>query len=95
MSERLIVDSRVSATITIRLTEDELRALHAITAYGADQFLGVFYERMGRSCLQPHETGLRTLFAALSSEAPQVTRRIDDARAAFKPPVLAAAKGGA
>lgn len=86
MTTRLIVDSRVSASITIRLTEDELRALHAITAYGTDQFLSVFYEKMGRACLEPHEAGLRTLFAALASESPLVERRIDAAREAFKPP---------
>ena len=94
MSERLIVDSRVSATITIRLTEDELRALHAIAAYGTDAFLSMFYVKMGRAYLEPHETGLRTLFAALSSETPQVTRCIDEARAAFKTPAKAAREGG-
>ncbi|GAG09337.1 unnamed protein product, partial [marine sediment metagenome] len=42
---------------TLRLTEEEMRALDALTGYGFRPFLKVFYEKMGRHYLEPYEKG--------------------------------------
>ena len=81
--ERLVVHSCVRAYVTVQLTEDELRALEAIAGYGADPFLEMFYQKLGRSYIQKHENGLRTLFKMVTREAPTVIKRADAARAAF------------
>lgn len=56
----------VSVDLTLRLTLEEARALHALTVYGADGFLDVFYKHLGTSYLKPHEKGLRSAFATFA-----------------------------
>lgn len=51
--------------ISIRLTEVEAAALDALAGYGIEPFLEAFYEKMGRSYLEPHEAGLRSLFTSV------------------------------
>lgn len=60
---------KVTMTVSIALTEEEACALDALAGYGVDEFLRIFYEKMGRAYLQPHEAGLRSLFGQ------QYTRR--------------------
>jgi len=57
--------AQLQATITLGLSEAEAAALDALSAYGIDPFLQVFYDHLGRSCLQPHEAGLRSLFNSM------------------------------
>ena len=76
MSGKVRVD--ISATLT--LSEREMRALNALTAYGTDQFLEFFYRNMGKSSLEPHEAGLRSLFQLARNEIPQTIKRGQDAR---------------
>lgn len=49
------------------LNEHEAKALDALAGYGIDSFLKVFYDRMGRHYLQPHEIGLISLFNKIKS----------------------------
>lgn len=83
MSERVIQHPVVNMSATIRLTEVELAALLALAGYGSDGFLTVFYERLGRSYLEPHEAGVRSLFKTASDEIPLLLQRAKAAREAF------------
>ncbi len=70
---------------TLELTEPELRALDALVGYGDDDFLKVFYERLGEAYMKQHEAGLRLLFNTARQQLPALLARADDARAAFNP----------
>lgn len=76
----------IAAEITIRLTEDEAAALHALTEYGVDPFLRVFYNSLGTYCLQLHEAGLRSLFQTISGSSgiSRFLQMAKDARAVFQ-----------
>lgn len=77
--------TRIELRLTLTLDEAEARALHALTDYGADEFLKVFYQHLGRSGLQPAEGGLRSLFAGVRAQLPAVLERLDGAREVFTP----------
>lgn len=76
------------ATLDVRaqmdFSERELRALEALAGYGADSFLDVFYEKLGKAYMQPHEAGLRELFESIRSHVPLILDRADAARATFE-----------
>lgn len=59
---KIIGEPRVEMKITMTLSEAEAGALDALTGYGIDSFLKVFYEHMGKAYLQKYEAGLRSLF---------------------------------
>lgn len=80
---RLTQVPTVEVSATIKLTEPELRALDALIGYGADTFLAVFYTHMGKAYLQPHEKGLRSLFAAIQADLCPILNRADAAKKAF------------
>lgn len=73
----------VEVSATIKFNEAELRALQALTEYGTETFLKVFYEKLGKAYLQPHEAGLRSLFDSIKSEVPRILKRSDSERIAF------------
>ena len=79
----IIQRPKVEVSATMSFSEPELRALDALVGYGVDPFLKVFYEKMGKSYMQPHEQGLRTLFESIRESVPSILRRADDARAVF------------
>lgn len=73
-------------TIHAELSEGQARALEAISSYDADDFLKVFYERMGKAYLEPNEAGLRSLFHDVRNGPEGITaqlHKIDNARRAF------------
>jgi hypothetical protein len=74
----------VELKASFTMTEPELRAFDALVGYGADGFIKVFYEHMGRAYLEKHEGGLRTLFESMREQLPAFLRRADIARDAFK-----------
>jgi hypothetical protein len=75
--------ARIEVSATLTFSEPELRALDALAAYGDRAFLKVFYEHLGKSALQPHEAGLRSLFASIKEQMGSVLNRGDDARRVF------------
>ena len=91
----IIQRPHVEVSATMKFSEIELRALDALVGYGVKPFLEVFYAKMGKHYMQPHEEGLRTLFSSISSVVPGILARTDDARrvftgeriAAHRPPV--------
>jgi hypothetical protein len=62
---RLDMRGTLKATFVLELTEDEVGALDALAGYGADAFLKHFYEKLGKSYMEPHEKGLRSLFQGI------------------------------
>jgi hypothetical protein len=88
----------VSLEVSIRLTEAEAGALDALTAYGIEPFLTTFYEKMGRSVLQPYEAGLRSLFKSLrdgDANVSSLLKKAKDARGVFSDLKKVVSKSGA
>lgn len=85
-----MADVRASATVegrvTLHLTEVEAAALEAITGYGVEAFLKVFYPKLGEVYLRPHEAGVKSLFATINRDVPHALRRFKAARLAFMMP---------
>lgn len=47
----------LEAQATVTFNEIGLRALDAMTGYGADAFLEVFYQKLGKAYMEPYEEG--------------------------------------
>lgn len=82
------IDGRamIQATITLGLSEDEAGALDALAGYGIEPFLEVFYPKLGRAYMEPHEKGLRSLFASIrggDTGIPLFLKRAKEAREVF------------
>lgn len=75
--------SNFEVSITLKLTEVEARALGQLTVYGTPTFLKVFYEKLGKSYLQPHEKGIISLFETIRKELPQHIAKADKARKVY------------
>jgi hypothetical protein len=71
-------DVVLSLSITMTLSEEEARALNALSAYGTDKFVEVFYEKLGKAYLEPHETGLRSLLNSVIQTLPGILKQYDD-----------------
>lgn len=87
---KLIQAPKVELEMYLKLNAAEAEALHALTVYGITGFLEVFYDRMGKTYLKPHEAGLRSLFQTIGKELPPIIKRHDAAMKAFalKDPVV-------
>lgn len=83
METKLRVRPSVHFTIEATLTEGDLRALTALTLYGTDSFLEVFYKTLGKHYLQPHEKELRALFEKIQALS-YALGDIDEARKSMK-----------
>lgn len=71
--------AQVEFTIKFTLTKGEAKALDAIVGYGVEPFLKVFYERLGKSYLQPYEREMRNLFARVKNDLPNEIYKIEKA----------------
>lgn len=58
-----LLNSKVTTDLSVQLelNEEEVRALSGIFGYNVDIFLKYFYEKMGRTYVQPYENGVRSL----------------------------------
>lgn len=61
-----------------------MRAMDALVGYGVDGFLEVFYTKLGKAYMKPHEAGLRSLFESIRGTVPGILQRTDAARKAFE-----------
>ena len=77
---RLNAHHRVTVSGTITFDEAELRALDGLIGYGADAFVKVFYEHLGKAYMEPNESGLRSLFATLGEPMRAAIHDVDRAR---------------
>ncbi|MES2973339.1 MAG: hypothetical protein V4757_07005 [Pseudomonadota bacterium] len=89
MADRFTQQPKVEAFVTIRISEAEAGALDALTGYGIDAFIRVFYKQMGETYMKPFEPGLRSLFKAVRDEIPQFLHNAKRARKAFDEPLKA------
>lgn len=72
----------VNLKVTLELSESEVKALDGIFGYNVDAFLKVFYEKMGKAYVQPHEAGVRSLHATIRGILSGPIESIDQARRA-------------
>lgn len=80
-----VIKAKVAAefTVTLELDESEVRALDGIFGYNVDAFLKVFYERMGRAYVEPHEAGVRSLHKTIRGTLSGPLETITKARKAM------------
>ena len=85
MTEKISGNAKanVEFTINLTLTKGEAQALDAIVGYGVEPFLKVFYEKMGKAYLEPHEKEMRNLFNRIKSDLPKEIKKISDAQFAI------------
>lgn len=81
---RFTTNVALNLSVNIRLSESELRGLHAITLYGYEAFLKSFKTHLGNPDeLHHNEDGLKSLFDTITREVPSILKRSDAARIAF------------
>lgn len=73
----------VNVTATFTVTEGELRALEAMTGYGVDPFMQVFYKHMGEAYMRPYDKDMREFLKSIREIAGPILSRADEARKAF------------
>ncbi len=80
---KITQNPKVDLTVTFTITESEARALDALVGYDFDSFVNVFYEKMGKHYMKPHEDGLREFFKSVRDFMPPILHRTNDAREVF------------
>lgn len=71
-----MANTEISAEITLdikihlELSVAEATALSEMIKYGPDAFLQGYYKQLGKSYMQPHEKGLRSLFETIRTNLP-------------------------
>lgn len=68
-------------TATFTVNEIELRALDALSGYGADSFIKAFYDFLGKAYMEDHEAGLRQFLSEIRGVANGQLHDIDRCRA--------------
>lgn len=74
------VKPKVTVNVQFEINEDEARALGALAGYGDDPFIKVFYEKMGKSYLEPHEAGLRSFLQSIRDIINPAITEVNEAR---------------
>lgn len=82
-AERCTTNLRVCFETTIKLSEVECRALHALTVYGHQSFLKTFKDQLGSSDIRTCEDGVKTLFATIARDVGPALDQIDWMRKAL------------
>lgn len=77
------INTSVSITACIELTEGHLRALDALAGYGPDNFFKAFYVKLGKAYMQPFERDMRELFSLIRAQVPPALAGIQEARKAL------------
>ncbi len=73
------VNTGINFTVTVVLTEQEVRALDAMAGYGFEPFIKQFYSGLGKHYMQPYEAGIKSLFDKVQALQPNLYD-IDQAR---------------
>lgn len=74
----------IEFTVTLKMSLAEAWALNQMTVYGVDSFLKGYYKQLGRSYLEPHEAGIRTLFKTIQENLPTQLHNADEYMKAIK-----------
>lgn len=77
------INTSVTITATVALSEGQLRALDALAGYGADAFFKAFYVKLGKHYMQPFERDMRELFDLIRKQVPPALQGITEARKAL------------
>lgn len=72
--------SKLILEVKLTLSEEEAKALNAITVYGADKFLEIFYQHLGKTYLEEHEDGLVSLFNSVKANLSVILKQNDNIR---------------
>lgn len=75
---------QLETKILLELNEDEARALSGIFGYNVEEFLKVFYEKMGKSYVKPYEDGVRSLHKSLRGLMDGALVHVEKARKTLK-----------
>jgi hypothetical protein len=78
--EKVTSTSQMDFQVLLQLNEKEARALYAITIYGTKEFLKCFYETLGKTYLQPNESGVESLFVTIQEELQKHISKFDKCR---------------
>ena len=68
---------KIVFSFDMTLTEEEARALMELPAYGTDAFLSYFYRGLGKTYLEEHEDGLRSLFKSIDTKLKPLIYKVD------------------
>ena len=68
---------KLDITVKIELTLEEAKALKQMTAYGAESFLQGYYKQLGKSYMQKHESGIKSLFETIKKTLPNEIEKAD------------------
>lgn len=68
---------KLEFNITLKLSLSEARALNEMVKYGSKTFLEGYYKHLGKSYLQPFESGVTSLFETVKSELPYKLHNVD------------------
>jgi hypothetical protein len=79
----LIARPQIELKVAFIVSESEARALDALVGYGDDEFIKVFYEKLGAAYMRDHEQGLRTFFKSIRQMMPGYLNQADEARKVF------------
>lgn len=80
---KIIGKGNVGLRLFFEVDEIEARALDALSGYGDDAFIKVFYEHLGKSYMQKHEDGLRSFLKSIRDFVPGELSKVDEARKAI------------
>lgn len=77
-------NAKLILEVKLTLSEEEAKALNALTVYGSDKFLEVFYEHLGRNYLEDYEDGLVSLFNSVKDKLSIILKQNDNLRSNSK-----------
>lgn len=77
--DRYSLDVQVQLTINL----EEARALDALSGYGVETFIKVFYEKLGEAYMKTHERGLRSFLTSIKSDIPPILGKVDKVAKVF------------
>lgn len=80
---KFITKPNMTFEIVLKIDEKEAGALNALTDFGTDQFLNVFYKYLGEYNLKGYEDGLRSLFDEIQQSLPSQLEKIDKVKKTF------------
>lgn len=81
---KVSLSSKIEFEVTLKLTEEEAKALNTIVGYGPDKFVEWFYKNLGQAYLKPHEQGMRSLFETARRELAYPISTIDRVKKAWE-----------
>jgi len=69
---------KIDLEVTITLNYQQAKALEAMASYGADPFLKVFKEKLGKSYIEPYEEGVHSLFDEIKGAGRPINKAIQE-----------------